>query len=174
MKEIKLTQGKVALVDDEDFEYLSQFKWQYNKNCTVSGYARRNVRVNGKVKSIPMHREILGLGWGNKTKVDHKDRNGLNNQKSNLRHATVTQNNCNRRLHNKHKYRGVTFIKNGGYISKWRASIVKDGRRIPLGHYKTVEEAALAYNEAAKKYQGEFAVLNDVSSKLRSLDSRRM
>jgi len=139
MKEIKLTQGKVALVDDEDFEYLNQYKWYASQ-----GYAKRR-------GNIMIHQQ-LGFYEG-----DHLDGNGLNNQKYNLRFCTSAQNNMNRQKRNncKSKYKGVSRQKHG---IKWIAYI--NGKYI--GSYDIEEQAALAYNHKAKELFGEFARLNDI------------
>lgn len=161
MKEIVLTQGKVALVDDEDFERLNQYKWTAVKS-KAGWYAQRKLKVknkNGYLIKIKMHRQILGLGTLKEDKilVDHKDHNGLNNQKSNLRQATSLQNgaNCRNRTDGLSKYKGVNLRG-----ATWVARIGVNNQRIYLGSYKTEREAALAYNEAAKKHFGDFAYLN--------------
>lgn len=154
MKEIKLTQGKIALVDDEDFEYLNQFKWYALKNRNTY-YAQRMKTINGKERAIKMHRIIMNTPKGIET--DHRDHNGLNNQKYNLRNITFGQNRMNR-LKNKNgssQYKGVTY--NNGYLI---AQIKADGILHRLGSFDNEKDAAIAYNEAAIKYHGEFASLN--------------
>ncbi len=169
MKEIKLTQGKVALVDDEDFEYLNQWKWQAHK-CVNTYYAVRNYRENGVSISIKMHREILELK--DKRKFgDHKDGNGLNNQRYNLRVASRRENNINRRSSKSStsKYLGV-FIHTERRATlptrRYRAQINTINGRKHLGYFDYSIEgeklAALKYNEFAKIYHGEFANLNIV------------
>lgn len=164
MKEIPLTQGMVTQVDDQDYEYLAQWKWRLQKsfNCT---YAVRDERLNGqRAATILMHRVILDTP--DEFETDHKDGNGLNNCRSNLRPANHQQNMQNRR-HNKNacsQYRGVEHKKNtrGGKF-RWVARIKAGKIRQRLGGYATEQEAALAYNQAALKYFGEFARLNIVS-----------
>src|SRR3990167_10308366 len=103
MKEIKLTQGKITLVDDEDFEYINQWKWHVIKNKKQTHfYAQRS--ENGK--SIRMHRVIMKTPH-NKD-VDHIDHNGLNNQKNNLRNCTTQENIRNRTSYGKSSYLGVS------------------------------------------------------------------
>jgi len=150
MKEIQLTQGKVALVDNEDFEWLSAWKWRYS-----NGYAvRTGSRLLGG-KTIYMHREIM------KTPADmfcdHKNiKQTLDNQKSNLRNCTPSQNNAN----TNHRvsasgYKGVH--RNG---KNWCAQLYKDKKKVLCKTFKTPEEAAKEYDKAAKEHFGEFAVLN--------------
>ena len=153
MKEIKLTQGKVALVDDEDFKYLNQWKWFANK-LRNTYYAIRNDK-NRKSATVYMHREILITP--ELLEIDHRDRNGLNNQKFNLRICTRRQNAFNNKpVDSISEFIGVSYIK-GKYI---RAYIRHENKQIHLGLFKSEYEAAKAYDMAAKKYRGEFANLN--------------
>lgn len=152
MKKIKLTQGKVALVDDEDFEYLNQWKWSANKNKNTF-YAQRHKVIEGKNKYIKMHRLIMNTP--DNIEVDHIDHNGLNCQRHNMRNCTRSQNSMNKSPYGKSKYLGVYFI--GKTII---AGITINKKLIYLGSYKSEEDAALAYDIAAKKYHGEFANFN--------------
>ena len=106
MKEIKLNHGYVTLVDDEDFEYLNQWKWQLNKtgNCI---YVDRITTTNKIRKVIKMHRLIMNTPKD--MQVDHIDHNGLNNQKNNLRNCSVAQNRMNRKPSGTTKYLGVRY-----------------------------------------------------------------
>lgn len=156
MKEIQLTQGQVALVDDEDYDYLNQFNWCAIKT-KYTCYAIRQVRDihgNCRQRHIKMHREIMSTSHD--LVCDHIDHNGLNNQKSNLRNCTTGENNCNVGKSYKVNYIGVTYNR-GKYIN---ANITVNGKTIRLGTFKTEEEAAHAYDDAALKYHGEFANLN--------------
>lgn len=110
-----------------------------------------------------MHRFILGDTKG--LEIDHRDGNGLNNCKSNLRLATRSENMQNSRVPKNNRYgvKGVCFLPNR-YGKKWKAAICANNRAITLGHFHTKEEAAKAYNEAAKKYHGEFARLNVIDT----------
>ena len=157
MKEIKLTLGKVAVVDDDLFDYLNKWKWTAKKHRNTF-YARRNIKLEGgKQKDIKMHRLIMGVTDPSKI-IDHRDNNGLNNQRSNLRLCTLSQNQHNRQSNiGASKFKGVWKSKN-----RWRAEIVSDGTKKRLGSYIKEEEAAKAYNEAALKYHGEFARLNQI------------
>ncbi len=151
MREVPLTQGKVSLVDDADYKYLNQFKWFAHK-IDKTFYAVRDV---GKTR-LYMHRVLVGIDG---LEVDHRDRNGLNNQRYNLRPATRSQNVANQPPHkdNKSGFKGVTQERN-----RWKARIMVDGCQIHLGCYDTAIEAAKAYNGAALKYFGEFAYRNKV------------
>lgn len=158
MKEIVLSQGKVASVDDDDFEYLSQWKWHARKGKNTFYAARNTSRKNPPKIVVLMHRAILNLK--NTTDIaDHIDRNGLNNCKSNLRIATGTQNNANATSakNSTSKYLGVYWYKTR---NKWKSEITKNRKNICLGYFPTEEDAAFAYNQAAIIYHGEFANLN--------------
>lgn len=155
MREIELTQGYAAIVDDEDYEYLSQFKWQ-SHITTYTAYAYR--RVKGTNKHRPMHREVMGV-TDPKIYIDHIDRNGLNNQRKNLRIVTWSQNQMNKTYNKRNSlgFKGVSFDGN-----KYIATIKVNGKQLSVGYYKTPKEAAIAYNIAAKEHFGEFAYLNPV------------
>jgi len=146
MKRIPLTQGKFSIVDDDDFEWLSKHKWTFNGYC-----AYRKVDD----KNVYMHREIMKTPKGMDT--DHKNHNRLDNKKENLRIATRSQNSWNKKKmdDNTSGYKGISKKK-----KKWRARICVDGNHIYLGYYATKIEAALAYDNAARKYHGEFAYTN--------------
>jgi hypothetical protein len=158
MKEIKLTQGFVALVDDEDFEYLDQFKWYAHKGRN-SFYAHRNIKTGvDKQTTILMHKEIIKT----KLHIDHIDHNGLNNQKINLRECTCQQNCMNRNPHKNSysEYKGVSYIKR---LRKWQASICISQKQKYLGIYKSEIEAARAYNKTAIELFGVFSNINKLN-----------
>lgn len=154
MKEVKLTKGYVTLVDDEDYERVSAFSW--HATVKENGVYAATGRYNEKPSSMYMHRFLLGV-TDSKIKVDHKDRNGLNNQRYNLRKATQAENIRNQKLHvdNRSGYRGVNWEAKG-----WRARIVVNRKSIHLGRFNTAEEAAHAYDKAALQYHGSFAAKN--------------
>ncbi len=155
MKEIELTQGFKALIDDEYFERLNQYKWCYHKGKTNNtGYAKREEQKNNKSKVIHMHREIMNV-TDPKVQVDHIDLNGLNNQKYNLRLVTSSQNMCNKckRKDNESGYKGVSWRETN---KKWRVRIQINGKRVHLGYFDNILDAAKAYETASKIYHGEF------------------
>lgn len=149
MKEIELTQGRIALVDDNDFEYLNQFTWQLQPN-------RNTFYAVGYIdhKTVKMHRIIMSVP--SDLQIDHIDHNGLNNQKNNLRICTRQQNSMNR-IPNKSKYKGVYFRKDR---NKWNVLISVDGILKNMGYYSSEIEAARTYDTFAKEYYGEYAYLN--------------
>lgn len=162
MKQIPLTQGKVALVDDQDYDRLSQYKWSaaYMKN--VDGwYAHRGTRMCERRAGMPcvvsMHREVMGFPAG--IEVDHVNRNPLDNRRENLRLATHSQNGGNRKRDrdSSSEYKGVVWYKK---VNKWRASIRVNYELHVLGFFELAADAARAYDEAARKYFGEFALTN--------------
>jgi hypothetical protein len=158
VKEIPLTRGLVALVDDDDYELLVQYKW-YAAKIRKRFYATRDTWENGK-KGIPirMHRDILGLVPRDGKVGDHKNRNTLDNQKGNLRIVSYSLNNHNAALrkNNPSGYRGVTWYRN----RQWRAQIHVPGKTKYLGMYDNLIEAALAYDRAALGRWGNDAILN--------------
>jgi len=113
----------------------------------------------GKIKVVQMHRMILGLESGDKRQSDHKDHNGLNNKRNNLRVCTHAQNQQNRkpRKNGSSVFKGVSWHKKS---KKWRACIQIDGRTVHLGLFRSETEAATAYDEVANTIHGEFALLN--------------
>ena len=165
MKYIRLTQGKFAKVDDEDFNWLKQWKW-CAEHKGKAFYAVRNAKNEKKIIHIYMHREILKKYYPllliGKI-VDHKDGDSLNQLKTNLRIATQRENVRNQKIQVRHtgfkssKFKGVRWHKRN---KKWIASIQIMGRSKHLGYYDNEVEAAQAYNEAAQKAFGDFARLN--------------
>jgi hypothetical protein len=157
MKEIQLTQGKVALVDDEDYEWLNQFTWYAKLSGVETFYAYRSVGCYENYRKVIMHREILHPP--REMSVDHIDGDGLNNQKSNIRVCTKSENMHNRakNRNNKSGYKGVCFSKS---MKRWITRIVVNGKKIQIGYYDDVLDAARAYDDAAVKYFGKFSRIN--------------
>ena len=143
--------GKFALVDDEDYELVNQYRWRIN----AYGYAETKV----KKKSIYMHRLIMDAKKGKE--VDHINHDKLDNQKSNLRICTRQQNGHNQRpqKNGSSQYKGVSYLKTS---KKWQAQITHNNEKIYIGVYKTESQAALAYNAKAKNLFGKFALLNEI------------
>lgn len=157
MKTIQLQRGLVAIVDDEDFKMVSEFKWWaggHKKRLYSHGYYRKS--YNSRLTQY-MHRLVMKAPRG--MDVDHINHNTLDNRKSNLRLATRSQTNQNR-IGTK-RYKGVYFDRDRKG-KRWRANIKIFKRVKYLGRYATAAEAATAYNKAAIKEFGEFAYLNKV------------
>lgn len=164
MREIPLTRGQVALVDDEDYERLACFKWfAFRTASTNRYYAARGIRYrkpDGRVsvRLVFMHNQIMGPE--SEKEVDHANRDSLDNQRSNLRFATRAQNQANvtsRRM-SRSGFRGVYPMRNGRFY----AMVRRGGRLVHLGVFADAIEAARAWNDAARKTYGEFAVLNPI------------
>lgn len=158
MKRIPLTQGKYAIVDDEDYGVLLSYSWVYSDDRT-NEYAHTTLRVGGKKTTVKMHRMIMEAPKGKQ--VDHMNHNGLDNRKTNLRLCTNSQNqaNANVKSNSGTGIKGVHRRKDNG---RWRAHALRNGKRVWLGHFNTAKEAAMAYNNYVKKFDGEFARLNEV------------
>ena len=155
MKEITLTQEKIAIVDDEDYEKLKQFEWyawNYNKN---GFYAYRSSLINNKRQPLSMHREIIGAVSG--YCVDHVNGNGLDNRKVNLRFCTRQQNQFNRKKCNKNNKLGIKGVIWDKTRRKFRTQIKINRKLINLGRYNTLFEATEVHRQAEEKYFGTFA-----------------
>lgn len=152
MKEIKLTQGKVALVDDDDFEYLNQWKWFYHQK-----YAERYLSKFSSRKLLLMHRVIINTPDGMET--DHINNNGLDNRKYNLRICSKSENQHNSKIrkNNTSGYKGVTWSKSH---KKWQAQLSMNRIKKYLGCFNKSVDAAIAYDNAAIKFYGNFACTN--------------
>jgi hypothetical protein len=156
MKEIKLGRSElVTQVDDTDFKWLNQWKWYVRKSRGTFYVFRWEDKECTKM--IHMHRLILGTPYY--LEGEHKDRNGLNNQRFNLRNCTHQQNTCNRKSRGASKYIGVS-VRTRYSKKEYIVQIQINGKRTHIGLFKTEEDAARAYDEVALKYYGEFANLN--------------
>jgi len=153
MKEIELTKGYKAKIDDEYFEEFSKYSWHvlgYKGHL----YAYRAEIIDGKTYHISMHSQLMGRKY-----IDHKDGDGLNNQRHNLRpYNNHSENMTNCKSSNNTGYKGVYRRKNGLF----KVTVTKNSKQYFGGDYATPEEAAIKYNELALQYQGEFARLNEI------------
>lgn len=152
MKLIPLTQGKTTIVDDQDYEWLSQYKWCLDGTGRYAARRRRKGEVGPTI--ILMQRMVMGFPPSG---VDHIDGNTLNNKRSNLRLANKSENAFNTLAHrdNLTGVKGVSV--NGG---KFRARIWVNGKEISLGVFLKLEEAAEAYKQASLKYHNQYSVFN--------------
>lgn len=156
MKEIVISDGSKVKVDADDYDWLMEYKWSAKGN----GYAMRGVHIGKrKYRYFLMHREIIGAKKGEV--VDHINGDKSDNRKCNLRIATPSQNSTNsKHRNNESGYRGVYLDKRRNL---WKSEIrPSPGKRKFLGYFENKEDAALAYNEAAEKYHGDFAKLNKI------------
>jgi hypothetical protein len=161
--QIPLTKGHTAIVSPEDAD-LASFKWfAATDPKTETIYAARRVRKHPKQYQLRMHRiimeRVLDRPLTKDERVDHANHDGRDNRRENLRLATFSQNTQNSRIRsdNKSGYKGVSLSYN-----KWRVEIAINGRRIRLGTFTDIKDAARAYNAAALLYHGEFACLNEI------------
>lgn len=151
LRQIQLTQNKLALIDDEDYEVVSKYKW-YAKFNHGNWYAETCI----KRKTIQMHKLIISTTVNQM--VDHCNGNGLDNRKENLRACTNAQNQMNKsKGYGKSSYKGVSWHTQ---LKKWRARIKVEGKEILLGVFAEEVEAAKAYDKAAREYFGGFACPN--------------
>ena len=155
MQTIPLTQGGKAIVDDEDYEMLSTWKWRLG--TFSNGYAIANSKrlLHGNTKTVYMHRIIMQPEKGKQ--VDHINGESLDNRKSNLRFSTQQQNIVNsRKTKGRSKYKGVNPTPEG----RWFAVAHKDGERFYLGRFDCEKDAAKAYDKKLIELYGEFACIN--------------
>lgn len=163
MKEIALTQGRVAIVDDEDYAVLSKHHWFY----VAAGYAKRSPKKRGEPQ-ISMARDILGLSYKDGRTADHINGDKLDNRRENLRVVRHSQSVRNRLwASNPSGFKGV--CKRGG---RWLAQVASDGKKFHLGMFDTPQQAAIAYDHAALVLHGVYAAINGVLPEHRVIASR--
>ena len=159
MKEILLKTKQKTLVDNQDYELLSKFKWGFHSK----GYVRRG---SGKGIVILMHRQILNAKKGEE--VDHKNGNKLDNRRINLRLCSRSQNRANiskfKKTDSKKEFKGTVYKSDGKRIKRWIAQITIGRKTIRTKAYLVERDAAKKYNEMANKYFGEFAKLNKLAN----------
>jgi hypothetical protein len=144
-----------CLVDDEDADLISKYKWYLSPRKHTT-YLQTHHYVDGKRCTLYLHRLIIGAEQGQL--VDHKNGNGLDNRRENLRFSTPSQNNMNQKGRSgTSKYKGVSYHTKD---KLWAARIKLNRRSTHLGYFKLEEDAAKAYDQAALEYFGEFARLN--------------
>lgn len=169
MKKILLKSAKYGnrylIIDDEDYDLVKKYNWSLASTRGLF-YATHSYWTNGSYKGIKAHRLIMCVLNSPKIFIDHRDRNGLNNQKSNLRITTFSQNACNTSFLNKSNtgYRGVYQYKSGKMKGKITACIKINNKRIFGGYFDSAIEAAKRYNELAIIHHKEFARLNPIPS----------
>lgn len=154
------THNEPFYVDETDYAFTKQWDWYFN----IKGHVTRSERdCNGKKKHVFLHLEIAKRMniYDENYLIDHKDQNKSNNLRNNLRIATYSQNRINSKINcnNTTGYRNVYFNKQK---LLYFSAVMVNGLKVFLGYFKTPEEAALAYNKAALKYFGEFAILNEI------------
>ncbi|MEM1168561.1 MAG: AP2/ERF family transcription factor [Cyanobacteria bacterium P01_H01_bin.35] len=160
-KEILITRGKVVIVDEQDYEELSKYKWYL-----IDGFAARTIKKDDKRTTIYMHRVIMDAPMG--VSVYHINHNKLDNQRENLRLVKGSAR-MHRRPSVKHssKYRGVYWCKDK---RKWIAEIKVYKKQIRLGRFEVEKDAAIAYDEAARKYYGSLARTNFATNNLEIIE----
>jgi hypothetical protein len=158
-RRIPLSQGKYAIVDPDDYERIVKQKWYVSKRGNTHYAIRGQWSPTLKKRlTIAMHREVIDVP--DDLYVDHINHHGWDNRKANLRPATAADNARNARypkINTTSKYRGVWYNRQ---TRKWRATIVVNRKRKQIGYFRDEIDAAKAYDKAAKKYYGQFAILN--------------
>lgn len=156
--QIPLTKGMYAIIDKEDYNLVSKYKWRVSSIQNKRFYASTEIYRREKSIHLLMHRFIMDAPKG--MHVDHINHNTLDNRRSNLRICTRSQNYMNRLpYHGKSSiYKGVSWLSTK---NRWEASIKRDGKNIYLGRFMDEKEAAFAYDVAAMELFGEFAFLNN-------------
>ncbi len=153
MKQIHLTQGQVALVDDQDFERFGHLKWCANKK--KNGFYAYRTTPKPEKNSLYLHREILGV-TDPRVKVDHKNHDTLDNRRENLRECTTSQNTANRKGPTKANSCGIRGVRIDKRDGAWMAEIRVGGKHIYIGRFRSKKAAGIAYAVANRKHFGEF------------------
>jgi hypothetical protein len=156
-RRIPLTKEKYAVVDPDDYQRLSEYNWHVKKTAHTL-YAKRSARTGNTMTQIYMHRCVIKLPAG--MVADHINHNGLDNRKANLRPVTRAQNSQHKKKINtksRSMYKGIYYDRRD---KVWCARITCNGKTTHLGSFKDEIEAAKTYDQAAKKYHGQFAGLN--------------
>jgi hypothetical protein len=154
---------KYALIDAADYPIVKRLKWYAAWSRTSKNFYSESSVRHRQPKSIQMSRLILGLESRDDRQADHVSRVTLDNRRSNLRVATSSQNQLNvgRRRHNVSGFKGVSWHQDRRHgTARWRAQVTANGRRRHLGHFRTAEEAAVAYDRAVLELHGAFAITN--------------
>jgi hypothetical protein len=161
-REIRLTKGRVTVVDDDDYEWLSQYKWQTLQRAdgSVAAMRKTSSREPSSKRTVFMHRAITKAAPD--MVVDHINHDTLDNRKCNLRVCTDSQNtkNCKASKSNTSGYKGVSRYVDG---KRWFAQITVNWKHFHLGIFDNKHDAARAYNEAAIIYHGDFCYLNHIT-----------
>ena len=169
MKKIPLIKVKFTIIDDEDYPYLSRFKWDYTSTNFATTHIYNN---NQKAVTIPMHYFLIKY-LNQKYVVKHKNNNTLDNRKSNL---VMVERGIGAHMKRKYKmrsdnktgisseFKGVSYIKTKRSKKHWHSSIIHKTNRTYLGLFETEKEAALAYNKKAKELYGEYAYQNKLNN----------
>lgn len=163
MKELELSRGLKAIVDDEDYEKVKCYKW-HAKSCSNRFYAARNYFINGRRTLLCLHHVILPKE--DLRNVDHINGNTLDNRRGNLRYATDGQNRANsvKNSNSSSPYKGITKdIKNGSWTGKWKAQIQINGKRVNLGRFASPELAHSVFVHKHKEVYGEFSCYHNRS-----------
>ena len=160
--EVPLTKGLTAKINYTDRPLIERWSWCARLRKNGRAYAARGTRASsGKFVQVYMHRCILGLRAGDRIGVDHINGDGLDNRRSNIRPSNQSQNLANQKV-KKHSslYKGVTW---DARKHRWAARIKVNRKMINLGRFWDETDAASAYNNAANKYFGCFAKLNEIT-----------
>jgi hypothetical protein len=157
-RRIPVGEGKFAIVDPSDFYWLNNFHWSFRTRCRCFYAIRFFNNPNGRLQLVQLHRDLMKAPKG--LLVDHRNNDGLDNRRANLRLATPSQNNQNRRKtrsKTSSRFLGVHFVKSS---RRWAAYTKYQGKKVWLGSFDNEIDAARDYDEAASRFHGEFARLN--------------